>query len=947
VTPISSDSYTTLLDATRFRPVQGFDRCLIRSYCSAQFPAKTQQQTVTGVAVSAVKRGARAGLAAFALGLSLAGPQAAGTAAADSGDSDASSAPTEQASSANDTRTRVRPSRPAQDDDSGSVNRGGGGVVPEPAASTGADEPVLPEIVEARPGRRAAGRQERDVRPDDSAPVVAAPRADDAPAPATPVESDSNASRPVVAAPAQAVAPAASAAPGVTVTTVAPRPAASIAGLPAINEFLSSPPPALAQPVAQISGAISAFFDSTAKWVAGLPGGPMADLIEGALLLVRRTFSSMLPALFPGLTLTTGQTDPAADAYFTDAQMREYLLGLAKAQYGDLFGTTVPVFGYGYGYGYGYGPYPEYLKTQADGAGTGANSDTNTQVNGVDEADFVENDGNYIYTAHNGTLTITRTDLSVASQSALSGDVAGQFLAGDRLTVLTQSGNGWYGPYVKMAYPGYWGPWKPQTTLTVYDVTDRTAPTVVKQTVLDGAYQDSRAVDGVVYVVTQRSVNLPAPQYTDVPITYIDDGAAPPELSDEARIRFDPSAPIANRTYETWDEYVARVGDQIVDLSLPHAYRVDADGNTVDLGLLAAPKDIVRPHADNQQTVLTVASVDSRRGPFGPAFSDSVATMVSANGGTVYMTPSTLYVATSEDHYTDSSYSSDTRIDRFVVAGPTVSYQATGLVTGTLVNQFAMDERNGYLRVATHTTSGQWGEGTSTTRDDNGITVLDTVGTTLDEVGQLTGLAPGEQLYAVRYVGDTAYLVTFVRTDPLFAIDLSDPAAPALKGELVVPGFSNYLQSVGDGLLLGIGQEREDSSWNTHVHASLFDVRDGANLTQIDREYLDPGYQWSWSDAQFDHHALLYSEQDGLLVVPVTGSGYDPQTGYRYGQYLTVLRVGPDGIDVVGEIHPDEPTVRTVRIGDVLYAVGDTSVTAYRISDLSEIGHSTPAPSVV
>lgn len=897
--------------------------------------------------MSVAKRGARAGLAAFVLGLSLAGPQAAGTAAADPTDSsgaDASAGPAEQASPADGAPTRVRPSRPAQTADSGGVNPDRGGIVPEPAASAEVDDPVLPAIAETRPARRASGRHERDTRPNDSGPVVAVPQADNSPAPATLAAPDSNASQPVVASPAQAVAPTASDAPAVTAATVAPRPAASITGLPAISEFLSSPPPALAKPVAEvtaaISGTITSFFDSTANWVAGLPGGPVADFIEGALLLVRRTFASMFPALYPGQT--TGQTDPAADAYFTDAQMRDYLLGLAKEQYGDLFGTTVPVDGYG---PYGpYGPYPEYLKAQSDGAGT--TSGTNTQVNGVDEADFVENDGHYIYTAHNGQLTITRTDLSVASQSALSGDVVGEYLAGDRLTVVSQSGNGWYGPYVKMAYPGYWGPWKPQTTVTVYDVSDRTAPAVVKQTVFDGAYQDSRAVDGVVYVVTQRSVNLPAPQYTDVPIEYVA-GAQSAELSGEARIRFDPTAPVANRTYETWDEYVARVGDQIVDLSLPHAYRVDADGSTVDLGLLAAPKDIVRPHADNQQTVLTVASVDSRRGPFGPAFSDSVGTMVSANGGTVYMTPSTLYVATPEDHYTESSYSSDTRIDRFVVAGPKVSYQATGLVSGTLINQFAMDERNGYLRVATHTTSGQWGEGTSTIRDDNGITVLDTAGITLDEVGQLTGLAPGEQLYAVRYVGDTAYLVTFVRTDPLFAVDLSDPAAPALQGELVVPGFSNYLQSVGDGLLLGIGQERETGSWDTHVHASLFDVRDGAELTQLDREYLDPGYQWSWSDAQFDHHALLYSEQDGLLVVPVTGSGYDPQTGYRYGQYLKVLRVGPDGIDVVGEIHPDEPTVRTVRIGDVLYTVGDTSVTAYRISDLSEIGHSTPAPSVV
>jgi uncharacterized secreted protein with C-terminal beta-propeller domain len=124
-------------------------------------------------------------------------------------------------------------------------------------------------------------------------------------------------------------------------------------------------------------------------------------------------------------------------------------------------------------------------------------------------------------------------------------------------------------------------------------------------------------------------------------------------------------------------------------------------------------------------------------------------------------------------------------------------------------------------------------------------------------------------------------------------------------------------------------------------------VSDPANLTQIEREFLDPGSQWSWSAAQFDHHAVLYSPEDGLLVVPVSGSGYDEQTGYHSDQFLSVLRVGPGGIEAVGQIHTTEPVLRTVRIGDVLYAVGDASVTAYRLSDLSEIGSTAGVPAVV
>ena len=888
--------------------------------------------------MSVVKRGARAGVAAFAIGVSLTGPQAAGVAAADSTEHGSSSAES-QPSQTDDGQSRGRGSRTAQTADSGVEAPRRGRMTPQPAATLDIGDALVVEDQPPPPSRRANGHRPAPELPRDSdsaAPVSSALEA----TVSSPPSKSAAAAATTGAQPAQSVAPVpASAAPVVTIALPAaatPRPTASAA------TTVATPAPSPA--VAALGAAITSFFDSTANWLSTLPAGPLTEVFEGALLLVRRSFFNAFPALNVGQTTAQAGDTKVNAAYFTREDLSAYLLELAKQQYGTVFGQTVPV--------YGNMPFPMYdYKTESTAK---INSDTNVQVNGVDEADFVENDGKYIYTAHNGRLTITGADLSVASESTLNGNVVGEYLSGDRLTVITQSGSGWYGPYVKMAYCGPWGQWKPQTTVTVYDVADRTAPAVVKQTVFDGGYESSRAVDGVVYVVLQRSVNLPAPnytdtpiEYTDTPIEYIDTPEGDIALAVAKPIRFDPGAPTANRTYETWDEYVARVGDQIVDLSLPHAYTVDSDGNTVDIGLVADAESIVRPHTPDQRSLLTVVSLDSGRAPGGPAFDDSVASMVSASGGTVYMTPDALYVATSEGRYTDSHYSTDTRIERFTVAGTDVSWQASGVVAGTLVNQFAMDEQGGHLRVATHTSDSQVADGTWITLDDNGIHVLDTAGDTLDEVGRLTGLAPGEQLYAVRYVGDTAYLVTFVRTDPLFAIDLSDPAAPTLLGELVVPGFSNYLQSVGDGLLLGIGQEREPGTWNSYVHATLFDVSDPANLTQIEREFLDPGSQWSWSAAQFDHHAVLYSPEDGLLVVPVSGSGYDEQTGYHSDQFLSVLRVGPGGIEAVGQIHTTEPVLRTVRIGDVLYAVGDASVTAYRLSDLSEIGSTAGVPAVV
>ncbi len=697
-------------------------------------------------------------------------------------------------------------------------------------------------------------------------------------------------------------------------------------------------PPAAADPAVAMGTMISGFLGSASNWFSGLPANPVSEMMEGALLLARRTLMNLFPAMYPGQTTGQGTTTTGA-AHYTDEELRDYLLGLAQEQYGSLFGQTVPVYGNG-------GPWPYYLKMDGVLAATGVVSDTNVQVNGVDEADFVETDGQYLYVAHNGQLSIVGADLSVAYQAPLSGDVVGQFLSGDRLTVITQSGYGWYAPMARMA----WGPWwatDPQTTVTVYDVSDRTAPTVVTRTTFDGGFQDARSVDGVVYVVLQRGLSLPAPAYTDTPVE--SDSLDPVDSQVDLAMKpgrwgWEPTV-TAYRTYETYDQYVARVGDQIVDLSLPHAYSVDAEGNTVDLGLIAGATDIVRPHTGDAQSVLTLISVDSASS--GSAFADSVGAMVPAGGNTIYMTQGAMYVGTREYQYTETGSSDNTRIDRFVIAGTQVAWQATGVVSGTLINQFAMDEQNGYLNVATHTNAYELINGTWTTRNDSGVYVLDTAGDTLDLAGSLTGLAPGEHLYAARFVGDTAYLVTFLQTDPLFAIDLSDPESPTLLGELVIPGFSNYLQPVGEGLLLGIGQEREAGSWNTNVHATLFDVSDPTKLTEITRQFLTDDTTWSSSEAQFDHHALLYSAEDGLLVVPVYRSGYDPQTGdYRSEQLLKVMRVTAGGIEVIGEIRTDQAVFRTVRICEVLYAVSDTSVTAYNISDLSLIG-SSAAPAVV
>lgn len=377
------------------------------------------------------KHGARIGAATFALGLSLAGPQALGVASADD---DTSSASTGASS------------------DTGSTARGSAGRH-APRGSTSAHTSSA-----AGSPRAAAVTRPKAAAPARRIPLFSA--AADEPAETATAATQSAVTR----------APAARSA----------RPAEQ-AGVPVPDQMIA------------LKTEFARLIDIAANRLDGLPASPVTEFLQGALLLVRR-----------GLSL------PDTATYFTQQELREYLLALAKQRYEGLFGQTVPVYDYGYPWLF------DVMYLKANGVPVPV-SDTNTQVDGVDEADFVETDGHYLYVARNGELKIIGTDTTVVSTVSLSGSVVGQYLSGNRLTVITQSG---YGGccvlYAKPAGPfSPWGQWNPQTTVTVYDITDPTAPTAVTRRVFDGAYRDSRAVDGVVHLVLDATIKLPEPLYTD------------------------------------------------------------------------------------------------------------------------------------------------------------------------------------------------------------------------------------------------------------------------------------------------------------------------------------------------------------------------------------------------------------------------------------------------
>lgn len=183
--------------------------------------------------------------------------------------------------------------------------------------------------------------------------------------------------------------------------------------------------------------------------------------------------------------------------------------------------------------------------------------------------------------------------------------------------------------------------------------------------------------------------------------------------------------------------------------------------------------------------------------------------------------------------------------------------------------------------------------------------VLEQADADLNVIGELRGIAPTEQIYAVRFLGETGYVVTFRQTDPLFVVDLSDPTAPSIAGELHVPGYSSYLHPIAGGYLLAVGMDGTEDGTVTGFAVSLFDVRDPANPTRVDQLTIESD-DWSWSEALWDHHAFTY--YNGVLSVPIYTYDYDDATGAWDGfSGLLVVDVDTDaGLSEIGRVdHAD------------------------------------------
>jgi uncharacterized secreted protein with C-terminal beta-propeller domain len=509
-------------------------------------------------------------------------------------------------------------------------------------------------------------------------------------------------------------------------------------------------------------------------------------------------------------------------------------------------------------------------------------SGTNIQELGVDEPDLIKTDGKRIVAISGSELfvvDVTGDEPRLAGQTTIEAGWAGDmFLYGDKVLVMAY-GDGYATPLVDVPAveeSTYYAPSTPISTLVELDISEADKPTVERVMYIDGSKVSARMVDGIVrLVVSSYPTGL---QF---------------EYPDTNGLRAERDAEEHNRQV---------VLDSTINNWVPYYILEDASGNVLDEGNLLGCTRAHHPEKFSGIEMLNVVTIDMTN---DMAIDDAIGVL--AGGDIVYSSTDAMYIASAawrnwealaEDDAEDAINKHTTDIHKFDISDPDrTTYVATGRVDGFMLSQWSMDEFEGNLRVAT-TSSPDWWWG-ATQDSESFVTVLEERDGELAEVGRVGGLGEGERIYSVRFFDDVGYVVTFRQTDPLYTIDLSDPSDPKVAGELKILGYSAYLHPVGDGLLLGVGQDATEEGRTLGTQISLFDVSDPANPTRVQNYTFDNGY----SSVEWDHRAFLYWPQTGLTVIPVSAWSWDESTETESGFVGAVaVRVTDDGIEEIGRI---------------------------------------------
>lgn len=458
-------------------------------------------------------------------------------------------------------------------------------------------------------------------------------------------------------------------------------------------------------------------------------------------------------------------------------------------------------------------------------------SSTNVQVQGIDEADMVKTDGENIYQVVDGKVNVIsaksaeKMDHIATIQFQQSFSPSQLFLDKGRLLIIGHSYN--YDPKEankKIAADSLYAPMNETTKALVYDVNNPSKPSLEREISLEGFLVSARKMGSSVYLIANH-----VPQY-----------------------------------------WLLEEGDGI-DLRPRYSDSINKkeEVNSVSYD------EIQYIPGSKESNYTTIAAFDLAK----PAQEAKITTYL-GSGGQLYMSKESLYLALT--NWREESVTPNTMIYKFGIQQLDVAYQGNTEVVGTVLNQFSMDEHNGYFRVAT-TEGDSWDESKPS---KNHLIIFDK---NLKQVGALSDLAKGERIYSARFMGDRIYIVTFKETDPLFVIDASVPSKPAILGELKIPGFSNYLHPYDENHIIGFGYdtklvtvtgEKEPRVLTEGIKLSLFDISDVSNPKEKFTEII--GGRGTYSPLNYDHKALLYNQKNGLFAFPI--NVYEGVKGNEYEQ---------------------------------------------------------------
>lgn len=583
-------------------------------------------------------------------------------------------------------------------------------------------------------------------------------------------------------------------------------------------------------------------------------------------------------------------------------------------------------------------------------------SGTNVQVEGIDEADIIKTDGQYIYTISDKVLFLVDAypgeDSKVLEELEFDYYPTALFINDDKIVVF---GNIYDRKILeKYGFEDY----NSRQIVQIYDISDKEDIELINEIVVDGNYREARMIEDNIYLITNsysggvypypvlyrngviEKVALDSIYYYPIPYDYIQYvNVFAFDVSDVSNDEFDlEQVTLVVDNFN--DVYMNENNIYITTMEFVNEWEI-SQKITMDLlydELSNDDKELIEKIED---VVSDILSDNEKQSKVMQVYQKYIMSLSVDNQEDLEQEISKL----TQDVLNEYEAMQFTIFHRIEVDDLDLEIVADGKIPGRLVNQFAMDEKNDVLRVAS-TIEGRWNSLTQErTKSENRIYTLDM---DLEVIDSFKGIAKDERIFSTRFIGDRLYMVTFKQVDPFFVFEIDNEGNIKELGKLKIPGFSRYLHPYDENTIIGIGKDATDEGRTQGLKISLFDVSDVENPKEISKWISDSKY--SNSNALYEHKAFLFSKEKNLLVIPAYSYEwvYEVEGDYKSGKNVgyngaLVFDIDKDDIDLKGLVeHESEQywnaaVERSLYIEELLYTKSRGLIEVTEIDSLDNV----------